>query len=106
MNPIRCRLFVVLAMFLPMILLAGGVQGQDSKAKGVLPLGWGKLGLSDEQKTKIYEIQTAYEPKLEAISKKLHEEKAKAREEMEAVLTPEQKQKLKEIKFNKFDPKP
>lgn len=93
MNPIRSR-FCVGLLLLAVFLLVGALQGQDKKK---LPPLWDKLGLSDEQSKKIDAIQTEFEPKIEAVQKKVREAKAKEKEEMEAILTPEQKKKLKEI---------
>ena len=68
--PRLCLLALLGAMF----VLSGGLVGQEKKkddpkkkddspvkAKGMLPPNWGKLGLSDEQKQKIYKIQNKYD---------------------------------------------
>ncbi len=67
------------------------------KPRTQLPMFWGQIGLSDEQKKKIYAIQiknTEEIDKLEAEIKALKEKSAKERLE---VLTPDQKKKLEEI---------
>jgi Spy/CpxP family protein refolding chaperone len=92
--------FLVLAV----ALLAGSMlQGQDkkddtpSKVKGVLPANWGKLGLTDEQKQKIYKVQADYNDKIGTLEKQLKDLKATEKGEMEKVLTDAQKARLKEI---------
>jgi Spy/CpxP family protein refolding chaperone len=98
---------------------ADGLPGQAKKddkkeapkAIGVSPPNWGRLELSEEQRKKVYGIHDAYKPKADDVRKKIEElEKqfaelrAKERAEQEAVLTDEQKKKLKAI--NSDDKKP
>jgi Spy/CpxP family protein refolding chaperone len=90
------------------LFLVGGpwVAGQDSKketkdpapkARGTLPQNWGKLGLTDEQKSKIYEAQGKYRAKIDALKKQMAELTDQEKKEMEAVLTDAQKARLREI---------
>jgi hypothetical protein len=96
------------------LLIGGGLYGQDKKddpvkVKGVLPANWGKLGLSDEQKQKIYKVQADFDQKLAALEKQIKELKAQEKTEMEKVLTDAQKARLKEILLEKvpgLDKKP
>jgi hypothetical protein len=93
------------------LLLSGtGASGQDKKEpdkkdttskKGLLPSGWKKLGLSDDQMQKIGSIRGQYKPKIDELKaqyKKLKadEEKLKAEENQELVkvLTEDQRNKL------------
>lgn len=69
----------------------------EAKVKGYLPQNWAKLGLTDDQRTKVYQIQGKYKDeidKLEAQIKTLKEKMARERLE---VLTPEQKKRLSDI---------
>jgi hypothetical protein len=81
----------------------GGLLAQDakkdsaSKAKGTLPQNWSKLGLSDEQKQKIYTVQAEHKDKIEALEKQISDLKKKQMDEMTKVLTAAQKARLKEI---------
>jgi hypothetical protein len=101
---IRLRGLVVLLLF---AFVLGGVSvGQDKKDepvkfKGVLPQNWGKLGLSDEQKQKVYKVQNDYDLKIAALEKQLKDLKAQEKGEMEKVLTDAQKARLKEILLGK-----
>lgn len=84
------------------LLLGSGLQGQDKdKVKGTLPANWGKLGLSDEQKQKVYKVQGEYNDKIATLEKQVKELKATEKAEMEKVLTDAQKALLKEIILKK-----
>lgn len=82
-------------------ITAGALVGQDkssaTKAKGTLPANWNKLGLSDEQKAKVYDIQTKYRAKIDDVKKQIAELQEKERKESIAVLTDTQRKKLKDI---------
>ena len=92
---------------LAMSLLAGGwIMGDNNqksddkkdpppKLKGTLPQGWGKLGLTADQKQKIYKVQADYRVKIEALERQLELTKKNRREEMEKVLTKEQMAQLR-----------
>jgi Spy/CpxP family protein refolding chaperone len=90
-------------------LLAGPMlQGQDkkddtpAKVKGVLPANWGKLGLTDEQKQKVYKVQADYNDKIGVLEKQLKDLKATEKSEMEKVLTDAQKARLAELLKSKL----
>jgi len=86
-----------------MVCLLGAA---DEKAKGQLPAQFKKLGLRDDQVQKIYKIQTDYRTKGADFEKQLKELKTKEKSEVEAVLTEEQKTRLKEIRTGETtDPK-
>src|SRR5207237_2447847 len=89
-------------------LSAAAVTGQDKKAKNrQLPQNYGKLGLSDDQKKKIYAIQDEYGPKIADLQKQIEELTKKRRDEMAALLTDDQKENLKKILTDKVgDTKP
>lgn len=62
--------------------------------KGRLPNNFGKLGLSDEQKDKVYAVQAKYAEEIARLQKQLAEVRAKVKVETEALLTADQKTKL------------
>lgn len=76
----------------------------DAK-KGRLPSNYGKLGLTDAQKTKIYGVQGSYEDQLDALEKQTAALKSKRDGEIEAILTPEQKKILQALVDSKDDKK-
>jgi hypothetical protein len=86
-----------------MVFLAGGLLfGDDTKkdtpkAKGTLPTNWSKLGLTDEQKQKIYSIRSEHRTKIEALQREVKELQKKELEECSKVLTDAQKARLREI---------
>lgn len=67
------------------------------KAKGRVPANYAKIDLSEEQKTKIYEVQDKYKEQIAALQAQLKELQAKQTKEVEDVLTAEQKAKLQEL---------
>jgi TolA-binding protein len=68
-----------------------------TKVRGQLPQNWGKLGLSDEQKQKVYSAQAKYRDKIDSLKKQIAELQDKEKKEMEDVLTSAQKTRLREI---------
>jgi Spy/CpxP family protein refolding chaperone len=99
--------FRIVAMAVALVVVGSPwVVGQDSKkdtkdpapkARGTLPQNWGKLGLTDEQKSKIYEAQGKYRAKIDALKRQMQELQDQEKKEMEAVLTDAQKARLREI---------
>ncbi|HWE38366.1 MAG TPA: hypothetical protein VG406_17475 [Isosphaeraceae bacterium] len=59
-----------------------------------VPAYFGQLGLTPEQREKIYKIQGDSQAKVDALQRQIDEVKAKSLTECEAVLTPEQKKLL------------
>ncbi|MBX7103102.1 MAG: hypothetical protein K1X57_03425 [Gemmataceae bacterium] len=95
------------AVGLLVVLATGPTIGQDKgKAKGQLPQGWSKLGLSDEQKQKIYEIQSKHKAKIDDLEKQIKEAREKMVKEETEVLTAAQKARLKEMFAEKLGEKP
>lgn len=92
------------------LALAGGLRAADDPAKkagdspapvatsrGQLPPNFKKLGLTDEQREKIYTVQATYRARIAELSRKLRElRKQELAEEMQ-VLTDSQKERLKEL---------
>jgi flagellar motility protein MotE (MotC chaperone) len=68
-----------------------------AKAKGQLPTYWGQLGLSEEQKQKVYKLQGKYNDEIDKLELQIKELKAKMSEERGKILTGEQKKRLEEI---------
>ncbi len=66
--------------------------------RGRLPAYYGQIGLSKEQREKIYQIQANYRAKIEELEKQLAELRAKQQAEIDAVLTPDQKKRLEELR--------
>ena len=66
------------------------------KFRGRLPAYYRKAGISNKQRSTIYQIQISYREKIQALEKQLRELKAKQRAEVEAVLTEDQKKKVDE----------
>jgi glucan phosphorylase len=106
MNTIRIGLFFVGVLF-----LCGTIIGQDAKketkdskdnkdtakAKGVLPQNWSKIGLTDEQKQKVYIIDAKFDKQIDELIAKIKELKDDKRKEQLKVLTDDQKKRLEEI---------
>lgn len=79
---------------------------KKAPAGGRLPNNYGRIGLSEKQRNDIYSIQAKYRDQIEALEKQLADLRAKRDAEIEAVLTPEQKQKLEELKAAPSTEKP
>jgi len=81
-----CVMFGLLVMALA--VLVGGGYGQDTKkaeqpaGKVTLPSGWTKLGISADQKKKIYEVIGSYQAKMTSLKDQI--EKLKTEEYAEA----------------------
>lgn len=75
---------------------AGKAEGGKKVVKpgDRLPANYAKIGVSDDQRKKIYEIQSKYSEQITNLQKQLAELKSKENAEVEAVLTAEQKKAL------------
>jgi hypothetical protein len=88
-------------------LVAGSwLLGQDkkdssSKGKGSLPANFSKLGLTDEQKQKVYAVQGEFRSKMDDLKKEMRRLEKMQRAEMEKILTDAQKARLREILLEK-----
>jgi len=69
--------------------------------KSPLPANWGKLGLSDEQKTKLAQVQGKFKAKIDELTKQLKELRKEELTSMMDVLTDAQKARLKEMAVEK-----
>lgn len=104
------RLRLLLGSMLVVALLGGSLLfGQDtkqSKGRGGLPANWGKLGLSDEQRQKIYSIRSEYRGKIDDLQEKLTQLRKQENAEMLKVLTESQRSHLREILASKAGGEP
>ncbi|GBD35168.1 hypothetical protein HRbin36_00273 [bacterium HR36] len=82
---------VLLAAVAGVCLVLGAGVAQE-KVTGRLPQGFGKLGLSEEQKQKIYKIQAEYEAKIQALRAQIKKLEEEERVQVFGVLTPQQKE--------------
>lgn len=100
------RTFGLGTVLVLLLCVSGGLFGQDAKpqakAKGTLPANWGKLGLTDEQKQKIYSIQAKYQGEIAEMDAKLKQLRKTRDSEMAALLTDAQKARLKELAASKL----
>jgi hypothetical protein len=104
----------LLAVVAGLVVLSGGLVGQDAKqkedpkkvetkddppgkVKGRLPMHWTKLGLSDDQVQKIYRVQNKYDKEIDDLQAKIDEAKANRTKDSKAILTAEQKKRLDDI---------
>lgn len=69
---------------------------QRAKPKGRLPAYYNKV-IDGQQREKIYAIQQQYEPKITALKAELQALQDKADAEVDAVLTPEQREIIKKL---------
>src|SRR3989442_1523952 len=84
------------------VLAVGSGYGQEKKdpqpkGKVQLPTNWKKLGLNDDQKTKIYAVRGTYQGKIEALKEQIEQLKKDEQSELLKVLTDDQKTLLKKI---------
>lgn len=70
---------------------------KEAKTRGYLPNYWKQIGLTDEQKQKVYKLQGKYGEEIDALEDKIKELKAKLGEERMKVLTADQKKRLEDI---------
>ena len=61
-----------------------------------VPMYFGQLGLTEDQRASIYKVQGKHMPKIEALEKQIEEVRGQMMKECEAVLTPAQKQLLEQ----------
>jgi Spy/CpxP family protein refolding chaperone len=72
------------------------------KAKGQLPQGWKKLGLTDAQVQDIYKVHAKYRTKIDELEAQIRELRQQERTEEYKLLTDGQKARLKELGEEKF----
>ena len=98
-----------------LLVASDGLVGQDKKddakatkkddapvkVKGTLPPGWGKIGLTDDQKQEVYKIQAKYGAEIDKLEAKIKELKAGQMKEMKGVLNADQKKALQDLAASK-----
>jgi hypothetical protein len=91
---------LVLGSVLVSVLLASGLlfgQQPSTKSKGKLPKFYSKLGLSEEQKKKVFSIQAMYKGKIDTLKAEISKLEAEEKKELVRVLTDAQKQEYNKI---------
>lgn len=80
-------------LFASLVLFGGVAAAQSAQptARGQLPAGWSKLGLSAEQKANIYKVQTSHRTKIEQLAVEIERLKTEQIKQCLEVLSPEQK---------------
>jgi hypothetical protein len=63
----------------------------------MLPANWKKLGLSDDQVQSVYKVQASYKARIDVLAAQIQTLRKEERAELEKILTPAQKDRLKEI---------
>ncbi len=105
----------ILAGMLTLALLSGSwlLGGDDpkkdpppEKATHKLPTNYSKLGLTADQKKKIYALEDEYDPKIAALKKQIDDLTQEKKTKVHDVLTDEQKKRLKEIRDSADGDKP
>ena len=105
MNRLR---MLALAMVLALLGPASAYQDKDKdsgkkpeRLKGYLPAHYGKLGLTDKQRQAVYKVQHDYKDRLAELQAAMDKLKREQKSMVEAVLTPEQLKRLREIRSGK-----
>jgi hypothetical protein len=75
-----------------------GAAAQEAKPRGRLPAQYGKLGISDLQREKIYVIQAEYDAQIDELLAQLEDLRARRDRTVESVLTDGQKHRLHELR--------
>jgi len=91
---------------LALLLADRGFSQQDkgdpaAKVKGQLPQGWGKIGLTDDQKQKIYATRATYKTKIDALKQQVTTLQSKEKAELEKILTEDQKTAIRRLLLEK-----
>jgi len=68
-----------------------------NKLKGRLPNNYGKIGVTSEQRQKIYKIQAKYRDQMEVLQKQLQDLRKQRDAEVHGVLTDKQKKLLSDL---------
>jgi Spy/CpxP family protein refolding chaperone len=71
----------------------------ESRPRRQLPYFFGKLGLNDGQREKIYDIQGSYQDRLDRLQAEIDQLIRERNKKTEAVLTPGQRMRLKELRM-------
>jgi flagellar motility protein MotE (MotC chaperone) len=74
-----------------------GKPEKESKDRLLLPKGWSKLGLSDLQKKEVQRTRARYQEQIKRLQEQIDALKAEEKGELDKILTPGQKARLKEV---------
>jgi hypothetical protein len=77
------------------VLVGNGSSQAPRESAGQMPSGWSELGLSNEQRTKIRAVDGEFKAKIAELERQLKELQAEQRRKMVAVLTSDQKERLR-----------
>ena len=99
------RAFTLIGVVAIVFVAGGFLFGDDKETKkdtkavkqGNLPALYAKLGLNDEQKKKIKDIQGEYGTKIQELQDQIRELRRKERTAVEEILTDTQKARLREL---------
>ena len=72
-------------------------KADEPKPRGQLYAKWKDLGLSKDQVTMIYKIQSEHRSQIDKLDQQIKKLRAEERAEAEKILTPAQKARLKEL---------
>ena len=86
-----------LALVFAVLVTTAVVVSADTPAKGRLPTGWKALGLTDQQKEQVYDIQGRYAAQTGDLQRQGKQLRQKEKADLEAVLTLSQKARLRDI---------
>jgi len=93
-----------LTLLVAIAALAASISAQENdstakkKRRGPLPFFFGKIGVDDDQREALYDIQDSYDDKIKILRLEMKKLLAERDAAMEATLTPGQKLRLSELK--------
>ncbi|HBN75975.1 MAG TPA: hypothetical protein DD473_09175 [Planctomycetaceae bacterium] len=90
-----CLCFVISSA--PAQKMKSAAAPTTARSKNRLPNYYGQIGLSDEQRTKIYGIQAEFRTKSEELIRQLEDMRTEETLEIQSVLTPEQRTELNDL---------
>jgi hypothetical protein len=97
-----CGIVLFLLAGSTLIPAASPVSGETASDKPArrkpLPNYYGKIGVSDEQREKLYAVQDLYEVKLERLRKELKDTVQERDQKLELLLTESQRTRLQELR--------
>ena len=82
-------------------LSQGDKKDPAPKVKGQLPTYWKNLGLTEEQKQKVYATRAGYASKIDVLVQQVKELKSKEKADLEKILTDDQKASLRRLLLEK-----
>jgi hypothetical protein len=97
MKRITASAIGVAVILLAVSLIQAQERREPARGRAGLPAGWSKLGLTDDQKQKVYSIQSEYQGKIEDLRRQVRQLQRQERGELEKVLTDTQKARLREL---------